>query len=223
MCTSVLCQRVNSAFSSQKSYWLSSSPLPPRSTFGDLQCTPYCFPGVDAAEFCGALFAEIGSPPYVLNLTRTTNSADYITFFATAAGILDDFQTLSALVLDRGVPLSSYCQQEALKLLCRYVFPTCDPAFREPTYQPICRRACLTLENFLCSDFFVVLKGAIQSSLLNTSIIDPPLCGPLEDVEAGGVPDCISASDGGECHQPTSRPGAAGEGVCVCVSLMSAV
>lgn len=200
LCTSVLCQRVNGAFSSQKSYQL-SSPLPPRSTFGDLQCTPYCFPDNDTAGFCGALFAGIGSPPYVLNLTRSNNSQDYLKFFTTAAGILSNFQTLSALVLDRGVPLSSYCQLEALKLLCRYVFPTCDPAFREPTYQPICRRACLTLENFLCSDFFVVLKGAIQSNLIDTSIIDPPLCEPLEDVEAGGVPDCISASDGGECHQ----------------------
>ena len=205
LCTSVLCQRVNGSFSSQTSYGLSSHLLP-CSTFGDLQCTPYCFPAVvNPAEFCGALFARIGSPPYVLNLTRTNNSLDYITFFATAAGILSDFQTLSARVLDQGVPLSSYCQQEALKLLCRYVFPTCDPAFREPTYQPICRRACLTLENFLCSDFFVVLKAAIQSGIINTAIIDPPLCDPLEDVEAGDVPDCISSSDGGECHQPTMQ------------------
>ena len=179
------------------------SPLP-HSTFGILICTPYCFPpSVTPAEFCGTLFAGIGAPDYVLNLTRTSNPGDYLTFFGTAAAILGDFQSLSANFFEQGVPLSSYCQQEALKLLCRYVFPTCDPAFREPTYQAICRKACFTLEDFLCRDFYIVLNLAIQAGLIDTSVIDPPLCGPLNDTEAGNVPDCISTLDGGRWQPPT--------------------
>lgn len=50
-----------------------------------------------------------------------------------------------------------------------------------------------------------MLKQAIQSNLIDVSIIDPPLCDPLEDVEAGNTPDCISASDGGEWLQPVGQ------------------
>ena len=155
---------------------------------------------------------------------------DYLTFFGTAAAILGDFQSLSALVLEQGVPLYSYCQQEALKLLCRYVFPTCDPAFREPTSQAICRKACFTLEDFLCKDFYIVLKLVIQANLIDTSVIDPPLCGPLDDTEAGNVPDCISTLDGGgwslsPLTRTCSLEGCCGWShvycVCVCVYCIS--
>ena len=180
------------------------------STYGDLDCINYCFPtqylpaeARPGAQYCGRVFAEIGTDPiptWVLNNTRSNNTGNYLQFFGTAQGIFANFNNLGLT----GLAVTGFCQEAALELLCRYVFPTCDPAFRMPTYDPICRRACYTLEDFLCKDFFIGLKIAIQNQILDVSTIDPPLCSPLSDTEAGNAPLCISTLDGGElytdCH-----------------------
>ena len=143
------------------------------------------------------MFAAIGqnpTPKWVLNFTRSGNPGDYLSFFGVAGQVIGGIGGGSS----SSVPISDVCIEQALVLLCRYVFPTCDPAFVNPTYQPICRRACFTLQDFLCREFFKQLGLAIQAGLLEGSIIDPPVCGPLMDNEAGNAPDCISTLDGGK-------------------------
>ena len=176
------------------------------STYGDLECINYCFPTqflpVEAqpgAQYCGRVFAEIGTDPiptWVLNNTRNSDTGEYLKFFITAQVIFRDFNGLGLT----GLAVTGFCQQAALKLLCRYIFPTCDPAFTSPTYNPICRRACYTLEDFLCKDFFIGLKLAITNQILDVSTIDPPLCSPLKNTEAGNAPMCLSTLDGGELY-----------------------
>ena len=184
--------------------------FPSYRTYGDLECVNYCFPtnlipevAVSGAEYCGRVFRDIGVNPiatWVLNNTRSNDTADYLTFFVTAESIINNFNTLGFTDLT----IASFCVDAALTLLCRYVYPTCDPAFRVPTYDPICRRGCYTLEDFLCKDFFIGLRIAIAGNLLDVSTIDPPLCDPLEDTEGGGAPMCINTLDGGELSFSTS-------------------
>jgi len=70
--------------------------------------------------------------PYIItNLSRSMQSEALGSVDAIVYG-LNQFQA------------PEHCFRAAIPLLCRYSFPTCDPAYRTPTYQPICRRDCDT-------------------------------------------------------------------------------
>lgn len=88
-----------------------------------------------------------------------------------------------------------HCFLAAIPLLCRYSFPTCDPAYREPTYQPICRRDCAIVRDFLCRDAWTAMLMLL--SLLEFDYLDPPNCDPLENTEGGDTPMCIGTLNKG--------------------------
>ena len=82
------------------------------------------------------------------------------------------------------------CISLAFPLLCRYAFPTCDPAFREPTYQPICRRDCQSAQFFVCREPWLQMEALIE--VLDLGGIDQPNCDPLKNPNGGDAPMCIS-------------------------------
>ena len=88
------------------------------------------------------------------------------------------------------------CIAKAIPLLCRYSFPTCDPAFKIATYQPICRRDCEVMRDFICRDPWAALIRLIL--ILDLSAIDQPDCEPLRAPNAGEAPTCISTLEVGE-------------------------
>ena len=90
---------------------------------------------------------------------------------------------------------SSECLRKAIPLLCRYSFPTCDPAFGIPVYQPICRRGCEIVRDYVCKEPWQQMVQLIN--ILNLSVIDQPDCGPLRYVNGGDAPMCIDTLDGG--------------------------
>ncbi len=85
------------------------------------------------------------------------------------------------------------CIKLATPLLCRYSFPTCDPAYEIPTYQPICRRDCLAAQHFVCREPWLQMEELIR--VLELTVIDQPNCVPLENPNGGGTPMCISTVD----------------------------
>lgn len=106
-----------------------------------------------------------------------------------------------------------HCFLAAIPLLCRYSFPTCDPSYREPTYQPICPRDCEVVRDFLCRDAWQAMLDLL--SLLEFDYLDTPDCDPLENTEGGTAPMCISTLNkdfipkplltGSECYSGHGR------------------
>ena len=156
---------------------ISTHPLlpPPNTnrTYGNLTCGKYVSGG-----FCQDILGIF--PEVLTNLSRSdqiggSNSIDMI--ISVLAGA------------------SPYCQVAAIPLLCRYTFPTCDPAFDIPVYQPICRRDCEIVRDFICPEPWQIMLQLL--SLLDFGVIDQPDCGPLRYASAGNAPMCISTLDGG--------------------------
>ena len=88
-----------------------------------------------------------------------------------------------------------HCFLVAIPLLCRYSFPTCDPAYQVPTYQPVCRRDCRVVRDFLCREPWIEMLNLLE--LLNFDYLDAPDCEPLEEPVAGTAPMCISTLNKG--------------------------
>ncbi len=116
-------------------------------------------------------------PSVITNLSRS-NQLTARTANDRIISTLDDFKS------------TSECIDLAVPLLCRYSFPTCDPAFVEPTYQPICRRDCHAAQFFLCREPWMQMEELIR--VLELTVIDQPNCEPLSNPEAGTAPMCIT-------------------------------
>lgn len=91
---------------------------------------------------------------------------------------------------------SDACLQQAIPLLCRYSFPTCDPAYNIPVYQRICRRGCEIIRDLICPEPWQQMLRVLSVLDLGGAV-DTPDCGPLEYANAGMPPMCISTLDGG--------------------------
>ena len=108
----------------------------------------------------------------------------------------DDFDSTVALLQHVLVGVAHQkCLELIVPLLCRYVYVTCDPAFNDTIYQPICRRGCDVVSLFTCPKVWQLLTT--QRGILNFGIIDSPTCEPLTDANGGDAPDCIDTTDGG--------------------------
>ena len=85
---------------------------------------------------------------------------------------------------------SPLCIQAAIPLLCRYSFPTCDPAYTYPTYQPICQWDCRMMRDFVCKDPW---RRMLEfSAIIDLGVLDDFDCSPLKEADGGNSPMCIS-------------------------------
>lgn len=87
------------------------------------------------------------------------------------------------------------CLNVLLPFVCRWVFPTCDPAFNVSVEQYICRRACEILTNFVCNEVWLYILSQIGN--LRFLAVNIPICDFLERSNGGDAPDCINTLDGG--------------------------
>lgn len=122
-------------------------------------------------------------PDVLTNLSRSSNQTIASGTIATILGALVQFQA------------PKYCTEAVIPLLCRYTFPTCDPAYRMPTYQPICRRDCEVVRDFLCREPWAAMLRLL--ALLDFQYLDQPDCDPLRNTEAGDSPMCINTLNKG--------------------------
>ena len=107
-----------------------------------------------------------------------------------------EFTDLVFFVLNEIKSTTAQCVKVATPLLCRYIFPTCDPAYEVPVYQPICRRDCEIVRDFYCPEPWQEMLRYL-SLIPFGAVIDQPNCDPLKDANAGAAPMCISTLDGG--------------------------
>lgn len=145
-------------------------------TYGNLTCEPFY-----AGGYCQDILQVY---PYVVtNFSRSDQ--------VYARGSLN--RIIETLFAFRA---SSECIHAAIPLLCRYSFPTCDPAFGIPVYQPICRRGCEIVRDYLCKEPWQQMIQLLN--ILNLDVIDQPDCEPLKYVNGGDAPMCIDTLDGGQ-------------------------
>lgn len=142
----------------------------PCSTYGNNTCEVF---------YAGGACTQVLLPfPQVLtNLSRADQSNAIVTVDTILGGLVQYMAP-------------QHCFLVAHPLLCRYTFPTCDPAYRDPTYQPICRRDCQVVRDFLCRELWQAMLQLL--TVLEFDYVDPPDCEPLGDTEAGDAPMCIS-------------------------------
>ena len=113
-------------------------PLPPSpslslssSTYGNLSCDWY-----DVGDpICQQVFYY----PVINNHSR----GDFVTIYG-------DLQSIFGALGLTGA--ASICSRNAAPLLCHFTFLYCDPAFLEPVYQPLCRRDCELMRDFMCKE-----------------------------------------------------------------------
>ena len=148
----------------------------PHSTYGNNTCDPYI-----AGGYCEAILFRF--PGIVNNHSRegAQNGARYLA---------DQF--IGALI---SFDASERCVQLAIPIVCRWTIPTCDPAFRVPTYQPLCRYDCEILRDFVCRKPWEKMLEFLH--LLESP--DRPDCSPLNNTEAGNAPMCVGTTRIGEC------------------------
>ena len=130
---------------------------------------------------CSAVLAPF--PEVLTNLSRSAQT-EAIGAVNNIVGALEGFMA------------QEHCFQAALPLLCRYSFPTCDPAYHNATYQPICRRDCEIVRDFLCREPWRAMVKLIN--ILDFDYLDEPNCEPLRNTEAGDSPMCISTLNKGQ-------------------------
>lgn len=87
------------------------------------------------------------------------------------------------------------CLKVLLPFVCRWVFPTCDPAFNVSIEQYVCRRGCEILTNFVCNEVWLTILSQIDN--LSFLSVDIPVCDYLEYANGGEAPNCIDTLDGG--------------------------
>ena len=140
-------------------------------TYGNLTCESFH----TEASSCYSLLKDY--PSFVTNHSRSDQEgvSGYIQFII---GVLYNLKP------------SPLCIQAAIPLLCRYSFPTCDPSYVNPTYQPICQRDCKMIRDFICPTPWQGLQAF--SASVNLVVLDDFDCEPLRDTSAGNSPMCIS-------------------------------
>lgn len=153
-----------------------STFIPITRTYGNNTCEPFT-----ARSSCTNILSPF--PLVITNLSRSVQSE--------ATGSVE---TILAGLMDFKAP--EHCFFTAIPLLCRYSFPTCDPAYKIPTYQPICRRDCEIVRDFLCREPWQAMLKLLE--LLQFDYLDAPDCNPLSNAEAGEAPMCISTLHRGE-------------------------
>jgi len=146
--------------------------------FGNLTCETFT---VNETGFCAPFLRPLGAD-IIVNHSRVSSTADYKKIAVSLQQVLDE------VAHDK-------CLEFLVPLLCRYVYVTCDPAFNDPIYQPICRHACDVISLFTCQRVWELLTR--QLSILQFGILDTPQCEPLENANGGDAPDCIDTTDGG--------------------------
>ena len=87
------------------------------------------------------------------------------------------------------------CLTVLLPFICRWVFPTCDPAFNVSVEQYTCRRTCEILTNFVCNEVWLIILSQLEN--LHFLGVNVPVCDNLDRVNGGDVPDCIDTLEGG--------------------------
>ena len=155
---------------------LSLSPSLSSSTYGNLSCDCY----------------DVGDPvcqqvlmyyPVINNHSR----GDFVTIYG-------DLQSIFGALGRTGA--ASICSRNAAPLLCHFSFPYCDPAFLEPVYQPLCRRDCELMRDFMCKEEWEATKRL--EGILRFGLVDRFNCELLEHSNGGEAPMCISTLDSGE-------------------------
>ena len=94
------------------------------------------------------------------------------------------------------VNIYKHCINATLPMMCRGVFPTCDPAFNVSIKQLMCRRICEVLSIFVCNELWMAAQRHLGN--LKTFNVEFPICDQLEYANGGDTPDCIDTLDGGE-------------------------
>lgn len=146
------------------------------STYGDNVCERY-----RAQGYCERVLSVF--PSIVSNHSRPGGQYG-------ASAVADQF--VQALI---DFDASEICLELAVPLVCRWTIPTCDPAFAEPTYQPLCRYDCEVTRDFICKKPWEEMLDLLH--LLN--IPDRPDCSPLRNTEAGDAPMCAGSIRTGVC------------------------
>ena len=145
------------------------------STYGNNTCEPFI-----AGGYCADILSRF--PGIVSNYSR--KGAQF-----SAQGLADQF--ISALI---SFDASERCVELAIPMVCRWIIPTCDPAFKVPTYQPLCRYDCEILRDYVCKRPWDKMLEFLH--LLNAP--DTPDCSPLNNTEAGDAPMCVGVTRIGE-------------------------
>ena len=99
-------------------------------------------------------------------------------------------------VLTSLLTVHKQCLDVLLPFVCRWVFPTCDPAFNVSVEQYICRRGCEILTNFVCNEVWTTVIR--QAGILDFLTANVPICDFLARSNGGEAPDCIDTMDGGK-------------------------
>ena len=156
-------------------------------------------------KFCVLLFIEITCVNY--NSTEVCENFQSIFDYPVKIAVdLTHGENISASqrtalifygLLTSHLTVHKQCLDVLLPFVCRWVFPTCDPAFNVSVEQYICRRGCEILTNFVCNEVWMTVIA--QAGILDFLSVSVPICDFLERSNGGEAPDCIDTLDGGEC------------------------
>ena len=155
-------------------------------------------------KFCVLFFIEIACVNY--NSTEVCENFQSIFDYPVKIAVdLTHAENISAsqrtalvfyYLLTSQLTVHKQCLDVLLPFVCRWVFPTCDPAFNVSVEQYICRRGCEILTNFVCNEVWMTVIA--QAGILDFLSVSVPICDFLERSNGGEAPDCIDTLDGGE-------------------------
>ena len=137
------------------------------------------------AGFCGD-FQSIFD--YPVKIAVNTSHAGNITKSQDTANIFK-------VLLTSQLNVHKQCLRYLLPFICRWTFPTCDPAYNVSIEQYICRRACEILTNFVCNEVWLFVLSQLNN--LKFLAVNIPICDHLDRANGGEAPDCIDTLDGG--------------------------
>lgn len=120
---------------------------------------------------------------FAVNTSRATDISSY-----------QETADLFFTIIDTLDP-SRKCLELLERVMCRWVFATCDPAFNVSVLQQICRRGCDILSTIVCPDIWDTVID--QASNINFMVLNAPACDDLPDPNGGDAPDCTDPTDGG--------------------------
>lgn len=147
-----------------------------RRVYGNLSCEYYTSGG----------FCERVIPPNLPVLTNHTRGPQ--------SHVKTDLDKIFYVLDSFG---SSYqCSSKAIPTLCLFSFPYCDPAYSTAIYQPLCRRDCEIMRDFICPLEWIQMQNL--EGVIDFGTIDPFNCSLLSYSNAGEPPMCISIFDGGK-------------------------